>query len=249
MNIPVGLQLYTVREELEKDFAGTLEKVAEIGYKGVEFAGYGGFSSIKLKKLLDKLGLKAAGSHIGYKEIVNNIDEVIEYNLEIENKFIVCPYMEFESRKDFIRVAEKLNKAGEKCREKGITLCYHNHNQEFESFDGKYGLDLIFESTDFQNLQAEIDTFWVKYAGLDPVSYMKKYRKRIPLVHLKDMEDNEDRDFAEVGEGIINIKDIAGEAKAAGANWLIVEQDYCKRPPLESAKISLDNLKRMGLAD
>ncbi|MFW6308684.1 MAG: sugar phosphate isomerase/epimerase family protein [bacterium] len=248
MNIPVALQLYTVREETEKDFKGTLSKVAEIGYKGVEFAGYGGLSASELKKLLDDLGLKAAGSHVPYPAIDSDLDRVIQYNLEIDNKYISIPYMEFEGKEEFIKTAEELNKAGEKCKEAGIQLCYHNHNQEFEVFDGTYGLDLLYQNSDAQNLQVEIDTFWAKYAGVDPVEYINKYSGRIPLVHLKDMEANEEKDFAEVGEGIMDIESIAQAAEKAGAKWLIVEQDQCKRSPLESIEISFNNLKKMGLA-
>ena len=95
MDIPVGLQLYTLREEMAEDFVGTLEKVADIGYTGVEFAGYGDLSARELKNHLDRLGLKACGSHVGYDEIVNNTEAVIEYSLKIDNDYIVCPYMEY----------------------------------------------------------------------------------------------------------------------------------------------------------
>ena len=247
MDIPVGLQLYTLREEMAEDFVGTLEKVADIGYTGVEFAGYGDLSARELKNHLDRLGLKACGSHVGYDEIVNNTEAVIEYSLKIDNDYIVCPYMEYEDKDDFIQVAQELNKAGKKCKEKGLQLCYHNHNQEFEIFDGKYGLDILFENSEEENLQAEIDTFWVKLSEVDPITYIKKYSNRAPLVHLKDMENEENKDFAEVGNGIMDIKGIAQAAAEAGANWLIVEQDQCKRPPLESANISFENLKEMGL--
>lgn len=244
MSIPIALQLYTLREETQKDFIGTLEKVAEIGYEGVEFAGYGGLKASELRKTLDKLGLKAAGSHVGIELLKNNLEEVIDYNLEIGNKYIVCPWNEYKSREDYIETAKLFNKIGEKCREKGLEFCYHNHNHEFEIYDGEYGLDILYKNTDKDLVKAEIDAYWVTYAGVDPVEYLKKFSNRLPLIHLKDM-DKEDRSFTEIGNGIINFKEVIKIAKENGVKWLIVEQDVCKRPPIESVKISFENLKKI----
>ncbi|WP_434643473.1 sugar phosphate isomerase/epimerase family protein [Thermoanaerobacterium thermosaccharolyticum] len=244
MDLPLSLQLYTVRNELKDDFIGTLEKVAEVGYKGVEFAGYGGLKASELKKHLERLGLTPTGSHIGLEILKNRLDEEIEYNLEIGNKYIVCPWNKYETKDDFIEASKLFNEIGEKCRNKGIIFCYHNHNHEFVKFDDEYGLDLIYENADSEFLKAEIDTYWVKYAGEDPVKYIKKYSGRVPLVHLKDME-SDTRDFAEIGEGTMNIKDIISASIEVGVEWFIVEQDICKRPPLESAEISFNNIKKM----
>lgn len=244
MDLPVALELYTLRNELKDDFLGTLEKVAEIGYKGVEFAGYGGLSANELKKHLDRLGLVPTGSHVGIDLLKDKLDEVIEYSIEIGNKYIVCPWNKYETKDDFISTAKLLNDIGKKCKEKGLVLCYHNHNHEFQLFDGKYGLDLLYENTDSDLVKAEIDTYWVEYAGVNPVDYIRKYSGRLPLVHLKDMEKGT-RDFAEIGNGTMNIKEIIEASKKAGAEWFIVEQDVCKRPPLESVKISFENIKKM----
>ncbi|AFK86270.1 xylose isomerase domain-containing protein [Thermoanaerobacterium aotearoense SCUT27] len=244
MDLPLSLQLYTVRNELKDDFVGTLEKVAEIGYKGVEFAGYGGLKANEMRRHLERLGLTPTGSHISLDALKSNLDKEIEYNLEIGNKYIVCPWNKYEAKEDFIETAKLFNEIGEKCAEKGLIFCYHNHNHEFVNFDGKYGLDLIYENSNSNFLKAEIDTYWVKYAGEDPASYIKKYSGRVPLVHLKDM-DGATKDFAEIGEGIMNIKDIIDASLEAGVKWFIVEQDVCKRPPLESAKISFHNINKM----
>lgn len=244
MDLPVALELYTLRNELKDDFLGTLEKVAEIGYKGVEFAGYGGFSASELKKYLDRLGLVPTGSHVGIDLLKDRLDEVIEYSIEIGNKYIVCPWNKYETKDDFISTAKLLNDIGKKCKENGLVLCYHNHNHEFQLFDGKYGLDLLYENTDPDLVKAEIDIYWVEYAGVNPVDYIKKYSGRLPLVHLKDMEEGT-RDFAEIGKGTMNIKEIIEASQKAGAEWFIVEQDVCKRPPIESVKISFENIKKM----
>lgn len=249
MNMPISIQMYTLREYTKNDFVGTLERVAEIGYKGVEFAGFGGLTAGQLKGHLDRLGLAATGSHTSLDLLKSDLDQVIEYNLEIGNPYIICPWNEYKNGKEDFEETVKLFKAiGEKCREKGLQFGYHNHEHEFVKLGDEYGLDFLYNNVDPQLLFAELDTFWVKYAGEDPIEYIKKYSGRCPLVHLKDMEDGEERFFAEVGNGIMDMKGIISAAKAAGTKWLIVEQDRCRRPAIESAKISFDNLKKMVAA-
>ncbi|MCG8500758.1 MAG: sugar phosphate isomerase/epimerase [Firmicutes bacterium] len=245
MNIPVALQLYTLREETEKDFIGTLEKVAAIGYQGVEFAGYGGLSASELKACLDRLGLKAAGSHVSMDQLTSNLDEVIAFNKAIGNAYIICPWAEFETKEDYINTAKKFNEIGQRCNENGLIFCYHNHDHEFDVVDGNYGLDILYGESAENLVKAEIDTYWVQYAGVDPVGYIKQYRGRCPLIHLKDMEAGEKKDYAEIGNGVMDIKAIVDAAKENGAKWLVVEQDECKRQPLESVTISFENLKKM----
>lgn len=247
MTIPISVQLYTLREYTEKDLIGTLEKVAELGYKGVEFAGFFNYPAAEVKAALDRLGLKATGSHTGLDLLKNNLEEVIEYNLTIGNKYVSCPWETFASKEDYVAKAKFFNEVGQKLKERGITFCYHNHAHEFESFDGEYGLDILYKETSPENLKAEMDTYWVTRAGLNAPDYVRKYTGRCPLVHLKDMEPGEDKHFAEVGEGIIDIKAIVEAGVEGGAEWFIVEQDVCKRPALESIKISINNLRKMGL--
>lgn len=245
MKFPVSIQMYTLREEAKKDFIGTLEKVAQIGYNGVELAGNGGLSSKELKKHLDRLGLKVSGSHVSLDDIKNNLEDLIKYNKEIGNKYIICAYSEFKDKEYVEELAEILSKAADKCNKEGLALGYHNHAHEFKKFDGKYGLDFLYEKS--SSIFAEIDTYWVYYAGLNPNEYITKYKGRCPLVHFKDMEKGEERSFAEVGEGVIDFKEIAESCEKAGVEWIVVEQDRCKRDPFESIKISYNNLKDMGI--
>lgn len=247
MGIPVAVQLYTVREETNKDFIGTLEKVANIGYKGVEFAGYGDIPASTMADTLKRLGLKAAGSHVGLDLLKDHLDEVIAYNLEIGNQYILCPWAQFETKNDYVKMAKFLNETGRKCKEAGVTLGYHNHDFEFTTFDGEHGLDILYKETEPSYVVAEIDTYWVQRAGVDPIAYVKKYAGRCPLIHLKDMEAGEVKDYAEVGNGIMDIAGIVAVAEQSGVKWLIVEQDKCKKPPLESIAISMENLKKMGI--
>ena len=242
MSLPIALQLYTLREETEKDFIGTLEKVAEMGYVGVEFAGFGDISADVMRSELERLGLKAAGSHTAKDSLIYDLNDVIEYNQKIGNKFVVCPYDRYGSMDDLAAAAELYNNVGSKLKKNGIQFCYHNHSHEFERFGGKYALDILYSLTDPDLLKAEIDTYWVSYANVDPVGYLKKFPGRCPLVHLKDM--GTDRGMTEIGEGMIDIKGLIKVSGEVGASWLIVEQDLCKRSPLESVKISIDNLKK-----
>jgi sugar phosphate isomerase/epimerase len=248
MNIPIALQLYTLRQETEKDFVGTLKKVADLGYKGVEFAGFGGYSALELKSHLDAFGLKPVGAHIGIEELKNNLDEIIAYNFQLGNKYIVCPWASYESKKDYVEMAQLLKSIGKKLKASGLQLCYHNHAHEFDSFNGEYGLDIIYNKVSSELLKTEIDTYWVAFAGLNPVEYMAKYAGRTPLLHIKDMESSEKREFAEIGTGTMDIRAIAEQAVMNGTEWLIVEQDACKREPLECVSISIENLKKMNLA-
>ena len=249
--IPVALQMYTLRDEAAKDFAGTLRSVARLGYSGVELAGTGGYTSADLKNLLQDLGLMVAGSHIGLDQLEANLPEVIRYNLELGNKYVVCPYLPEELRKsaeDYRRLASRLNAVGRECKAAGLQLCYHNHAFEFERFDGVTGFDILFASTDPDLVAAEVDTYWAEYAGHDAAELIRRLSGRVPLVHLKDMTERPQGTFAEVGEGVLDFAAISAAAQTAGAQWLIVEQDTCARPPLESVEISLRNLRRMGLA-
>ena len=246
MSLPIALQLYSIKDETQKDFELALRRVAQIGYAGVEFAGYGGLSSLKLKALLDELNLKVCGSHVSLEELTHNIDGVIEYNLEIGNPYIICPYALYNERADYENMAQTLNELSLKCNAKGILLGYHNHGHEFQKFDGEYGLDIIYKGSNAKLVKAEIDTYWVAYAGLDPVEYINKHAGRCDLIHIKDMEivDGEKRS-TEVGNGIMDIKSIIVAAQLQGAKWLIVEQEFFNKPTFESVEIGFKNLKKI----
>ena len=246
MSIPIGLQLWSIKDEIERDFKGTLKKVAQIGYDGVEFAGYGGLNSFELRDLLCELGIKACGSHISLVELTENIDAVIEYNLVIGNKYIICPWAEIDSKKDILELAVKLNKIGEKCKTHGLVFGYHNHAHEFKQYDGEYALDILFRETEIEFVKAEIDTYWVEYAGLNSSEYIKKYSGRCELIHIKDMRwIGDKKESTEIGNGVMDITKIIFEANKQGATWLIVEQEYFTKPPIESIKICYENLKKL----
>ena len=198
---------------------------------------------------LDDLGLKVAGSHIGLDPLEKELGEVIDFNLEIGNRYIVCPGVPEERRNSeeaWKALAETFNGIGAECKKHGLVFCYHNHSAEFQKFNGRYGLDILLQSSDPELVKAQVDTFWVQYAGVDPAGFIRKYPGRCPLVHLKDMAEDR-KSFAEIGEGILDFKAIFAACEEVGTEWYIVEQDSCSRPPIESVRISFENLKSWGM--
>ncbi|MGQ9731549.1 MAG: sugar phosphate isomerase/epimerase family protein [Candidatus Zipacnadales bacterium] len=250
--IPVALQLYTVRDMTEKDFSGTVKQVAEIGYAGVEIAGHtGGMSPAELKTFLEDLGLGLAGSHIGLDQLENNLAQVIEDNLTLGNPWVVCPWMPEERRQTaegWRTVAAELSEIGAKLKGAGLQLCYHNHSFEFQRFNGETGFDIFYAAADPECVKAQIDTYWVQHGGEDPAATIRRFAGRVPLVHLKDMTPGDNPTFTEVGNGILDFPAIFEASEAAGVQWYSVEQDICAGPSLESARQSLENLKRWGVA-
>lgn len=249
--LPIALQLYTVRDDAAKDFAGTLKKVAEIGYAGVELAGYHGMAVSDLKTQLDDLHLFVAGSHIGIDQIESNLKQVVEENLALGNRYVVVPYLSEERRQGadgYKKTAETLNTLGQSLQTYGLSLAYHNHNFEFAPLEnGQRGEDILLENTDPMLVRAEVDSYWVLKAGVDPVAFIKHHSGRVPLLHLKD-RDKGDGSFAPLGTGDLPLDALIAAAYEIGTEYLIVEQDSCKQPPLEAIKISYDCLKERGVA-
>jgi sugar phosphate isomerase/epimerase len=248
--VPIALQMYTVRDDAANDFAGTLQKVAETGYVGVELAGTGGMPATALRALLQDLGLQIAGSHVSLQALEGDLNTALDYNSDLGNPRIVCPWLPVERRNEegYQALADSLNRVGSACKSRGMELLYHNHDFEFDSFGGQTGFDILFGSTDPGLVKIELDTFWAVKGGYDAAELIRKYSGRIPLIHLKDMTADDERTFAEVGEGTMDWPSIFEAGDANGAAWYIVEQDKCRRPPLESIRISLANLKKMGRA-
>ncbi|MCD6322900.1 MAG: sugar phosphate isomerase/epimerase [Clostridiales bacterium] len=237
----IGLQLYSIREISEKDFFGAIKLTADSGYDGIEFAGYFDTPAKELKKVLDGNGIVACGTHTGFEELENEFNKTVEYNLEIDNRYIIIPWIPTEmcdSRDSWLKTAEKMNFMNDKIRSQGIKFGYHNHAFEFEKFDGNYGYDILAENT-APDILLEIDTFWVEYAGGNVVEYVKKYKDRLDLIHIKDM--NDDRISTEIGSGNMDFFSIVEAADET--DWFIVEQEAFSIPMEKSIKISFDYLK------
>ncbi len=246
--IPVALQMYTVRDYAEEDWAGTLKQVADIGYTALEFAGTWGVSADDLKRALDDLGLQAVSMHVGYPDLIDpsTLDSSIAYA-----KTIGATNLAFsgnnESADAWKEWGENLAKAGRRAKEDGITISFHNHAAEFAEYDGRPGLEIMFETAGHDLLLSQTDVYWVQHAGHDPAEFIRKHAGACRTIHAKDMEPGEERFFAEVGEGILDWPTIFEACETVGGTeWYIVEQDLCRRPSLESAKLSYENLKKMG---
>jgi sugar phosphate isomerase/epimerase len=246
-NIPIAVQMYTLRAESEQDFAGTLKKVAELGFDGVEFAGYGGLPVQEVKVLIDELGLQAVACHIPLLELENNLYQVIEDLKRLGCHYVVCPYLMPNSRTeaDYKALIQFLDHAGEICSNEGITLCYHNHDFELDKLsDGRMALEAIYDNTSSKHVKAELDVYWLTKAGEKPVDWMERYQNRIPLIHLKDMTLDEEGFFAELGTGGVDLESILHNGEKAGVQWWIIEQDVSRLTPFESIEISINYLKQ-----
>ncbi|SFF32944.1 sugar phosphate isomerase/epimerase family protein [Thermoflexibacter ruber] len=248
-----GVQLYTVRSDMDKDPTATLQKVAAIGYKEVELAGYRegkfyGKTPAEFRKLLGDNGLKAISGHVSTAVLKNGLNEMIEASATIGQKFIVCPFTAPQERKsldDFKTLVELFSKTGEACKKAGIQFAYHNHAFEFDLVEGQMLFDYLLQNIPNDLMTMEMDIFWTVKAGQDPVAYFEKYPNRFALWHVKDMDKTEKKEFTEVGQGVIDFKKIFQNAGKAGMKHFFVEQDVCKRPPLESIKMSFDYLKKL----
>lgn len=244
----IGLQLYTLRKEMAEDFAGTLGKVAAVGYKEVEFAGYFDRKPQEVKATLDKLGLTAPSAHAPLASVDKDLQSVIETAKVIGHKYIVCPYLmpnERATLADYHKLGVIFNRAGEACRKAGIEFAYHNHDFEFVPLDGKMPYDLLLAETDPKLVKMELDLYWIVKAGQDPLAYMGNHPGRFPLVHVKDMDNTPKKAFTEVGRGTIDFKKIFAMSKKAGVRHYFVEQDQ-SNSPLESIKVSFDYLSKMN---
>ncbi|WP_274650771.1 sugar phosphate isomerase/epimerase family protein [Paenibacillus humicola] len=247
---PIGLQPYTIREELGRDYTGSIERAAQIGFTGIELGRPPeGMTVAEQKALLDRVGLRVIGSHGPFNNLDFSVGELADYLEEVGGQYISVS-LRFESLDDLLRKAETLNRHGEAARSRGIQLLYHNHNWEFERFGGEYALDLLLRETDPALVHMEMDTYWVKRGGEDPADFIRsRLSGRCPLLHIKDVEAGEEQFFAEIGEGILDFEAIFRAAEEAGTKWLIVEQDASRRPAFESLSISYGNLSRMNVIE
>ncbi len=267
--MPVGYQLYSARELVAKDMKSVLLSIKEMGYDGVEFAGFFHYTAKEIADMLAEAGLKAVSSHVPLASIEADMYGTISFHKAIGCDTIVVPYLEGPRRPGlpaFAKVMQSIYTFGELCRMAGIRLLYHNHDFEFVDFSGMYALDFMYDAIPADMLQTEIDVCWVKYSGVNPAEYLMKYTGRCPVVHLKDYvgekgrgtpygllgldkeEDAECFEFRPFGHGCQDVESVVEAGIAAGAEWFIIEQDqWYDRCPLEAARMSMDTLKKIGL--
>lgn len=238
-----GLQLYSIKNETEKDMIGSLKRVSEIGYEGVEFAGYRDVTAKDMKRALTDFGLRSIGTHLGMDRIQNNLDEEIEYNLEIGTKYIILPYAKFETISDVQSVSELLNKAAEKAKGTGLKVGYHNHAQEFDKIEDEYILDLLIKNTS-EDVIFELDVYWTAVGNVDPIEYIKT-RNKIEMIHVKELSDYETKGNTDVGSGVLDFPSIIEAAKQGGAKEFVVEQEKTEGCIWESITNGINYLKNL----
>ena len=269
--MPVGYQLYSAREMVAKDLKAVLVSLKEMGYDGVEFAGFFDYTAAEIAAMLEEVGLKAVSSHVPLASIEKDMMGTILFHKAIGCDTIVVPYLEEERRPGkpaFAKVMQSIYTFGQMCKAEGMKLLYHNHDFEFVDFSGMYGLDFLYDAIPADLLQTEIDVCWVKYSGVNPAEYIRKYTGRAPIVHLKDFVGRKGEgtpygligqakeadavafEFRPFGHGCQDAKAVVEAGIDAGAEWFVIEQDqWYNRHPLEAAKMSIDTLYDLGLKE
>ena len=233
----VGLQLYSVREEMLADAVGTLKQLAKIGYKELESARsakghYYGLKPKEIQKICKDLGMTLRSGHV---HVDKDWQRAVDEAAEADQSYLVCSSLPSEGQTlaNYQKVADTFNKAAEDCKKVNITFGYHNHEYEFEKADDQVLYDVLLKRTDPQLVMMELDLGWVIVTGNDPLQYFEKYPGRFPLWHLKDMAKGEPRS-TEFGKGQIDIKKMLQSAKKSGMKYFFVEQEEYANSALES---------------
>jgi sugar phosphate isomerase/epimerase len=224
----IGLQLYTVRDELAKDFDGTLAKIAAIGYKNMEFAGYYNRTPEQVRATLDKLGLISTSTHIGAQLMVADAAAQIRSAKIIGQDYITLPSYSFgrEGAAGWKKAAAQFNQWGAMCRDAGLRLAYHNHNFEFAALEGTTGYGILLQELDPKLVDFELDLYWTVFADQKPLELFAKYPGRFAMWHVKDlMLTNGTKGMSPVGGGTIDFKTIFAHRKEAGLKHFFVEHD------------------------
>jgi sugar phosphate isomerase/epimerase len=252
---PIGLQLYSVRNQAQGDLPALLKKLREIGYDEVEtYWNLYTHPATELRKMITDAGMTVPSGHFDYEKVESSFD----YAHQLGVKYMVCPILPENMRNAgldvFKRVAENLNKWGEQAQKAGFRFAYHNHNYEFQKYGDTDGYQTLLANTDPKLVWFEMDCYWVTQAGHDPVQMMKSVGKRVRLLHIKDRLPNfptsqtlgkPAEHFTEVGTGTLDFKAIAAQARAIGVEHYFVEQDEISKPVFESLTTSYNNAKKL----
>src|SRR5438876_10162370 len=242
----IGLQLYTVRHQMEKDVEGTIARVAATGYREVEFAGYFGKSPRDVRALLDHHGLASPSSHVSLAP--DQWRAALEAAPVVGHRYLVIAWIPAEERRtldDYKRWAERLNRAATEAKAAGLEFAYHNHDFEFAPLDGKLPYDVLLAETDPKLVQLELDLYWIVKAGQAPLAYFARWHGRFPMVHVKDSAGPPDHKMTAVGAGKIDFRKIFAQSDQAGIRHYFVEHDN-PDDPFASIRASYDYLQRLA---
>ena len=241
--IPVGLEMYSVRDQCKTDFPGTIEQVAKIGYKGVEFAGYWGRSAKEIRKMIDDHGLVTCGTHTQFADLQpDKIDATIEFNQILGNKFIICPYMTGKTRADWLAHAQMFNDLSDKLKPLGLSTGYHAHQHDFQLIEGESAWDIFFGHTK-QEVIMQLDTSNCRDGGADPVVVLNKYPGRVRTIHIKPNGGGAE---SIIGEDKINWPGVFEFCETRGhTEWYVVEHETSK-DPINTVARTFEKLKELG---
>jgi sugar phosphate isomerase/epimerase len=243
----IGLQLYTVRDLLKRDFEATMRSVAMLGYREVEFAGIFGDDVRQTRDLLRRLDLAAPSLHVDYTSLRSDPEKSFETAHILKARFVVCPWLDPPERQttdDWKRICDRLNAIGERAGRANLTLAYHNHDFEFADLaDGIRPYDLLLSRTDERFVKFELDVYWATKGKVDPAPLLRAHPSRFRLIHLKDMA--KDGSFTEIGHGTIDFAAVIDASLQCGVQHFFVEQDVSP-DPLRSIKTSIATLRQLG---
>ncbi len=250
VKIPVALQLYSVRDDCARDILGTLKAVADMGYDGVEFAGYYGRSADDLRKMLDDLGLKVAGTHIGIDTLLGDeLKKTVAFNKTIGNRFLIVPWLPDQyrdSKAAWLKTARLMNEIAKKVKPEGMRVGYHNHIMEFQPIDGEMPWDIFFGAT-VPDVVMQLDTGNAMYGNVSAdgvLQIMRRHPGLAATVHLKEFSSKDEK--ALIGEGEMKWKEFFKLCETiGGTEWYIVEQESYAYQPLECVRRCLRNIRKM----
>ena len=229
---PIGVQLYTVRDEMKKDAARTLAAVASAGYKQVEFAGYFDHSAKDIEKMLDDNGLSSPSAHIQMSDLGEGWELMLDAANTIGHEYLVCGWIDEPDRtvEGYKKIAERFNAAAEISVKRGVTVGYHNYSYDFKKIDGQIPYEILLRECDPKKVVMEMDVFWVRAGGGDPIAYLDENPGRFRMLHAKDMGPSPKNEMEDVGKGVINWRAILKHGREAGVKYVFVEHDDPRDP-------------------
>jgi sugar phosphate isomerase/epimerase len=244
---PISVQLYTLREEAQKDFFGVLRTLADIGFKGVETAGLHGKSAAETAKVISDLGLVVSSAHTALPT-PESIDEMEDTAKTLGSTYVISGFgpNEFETADDVKRSADRLQAAAELAKSRGLIYGMHNHWWEFKTIDGRLAYDIVMEAA--PSMFSELDVYWAAFGGSDPAAVVAKNKARLPFLHIKDGMLEKDGPMLAVGTGKLDMPAIIGAADPSVLKWLVVELDRCATDMTEAVRGSYKYLVGNGLA-
>ncbi len=268
LGLPIGLQLYSVRDLLPKDYEGTLRQLGALGYREVEAAGFFGHTPSEVKQAMEHAGLNCVSAHYPLRDLLPKVDETIQFGKDLGLKYIVCasPWLKDPSRvkdpgsraardamtlDDWRWNAEQFNRIGERVNAAGIRFAHHNHTAEFRSEKGVVFYDELMRATDPAKVKFEMDCGWVVVGGAKPVDYLTRYASRISMLHVKEFKMEgwtpgpAPPPSTEMGRGSIDYRPIFEAAKKAHIEHAFVEQEEFDMPPMEALKIDADYMRAL----